>query len=55
MTSQNDIKVAFEKVGTEIKADRVRLTSLEGQPKIGVLLVGDPDPTTPGFWFRETS
>jgi hypothetical protein len=55
MTAQDNLDQAFQQVGTEIKVDRSRITNLEAAPKIGVLLVGDPNPTTPGFWFRETS
>jgi hypothetical protein len=55
MTAQQKIDEAFQQVGTEVKDTKARVTVLEGQPKIGVLLASDPNPTTPGFWFRETS
>lgn len=55
MTAQDKIAEAFQAAGAAIKADRIRITSLEGQPRVGVLLASDPNPTTPGFWFRETS
>lgn len=55
MTAQDKIDEAFTRVGQEVKSNTTRITTLEGQPKIGVLLASDPNPTTPGFWFRETS
>lgn len=55
MTAQDELDQAFAETGAQLKDVKARLTNVEADPSIGVLLVGDPNPTTPGFWFRETS